>query len=106
MPFIKVSGISQEKLYEIGDKLIDIINYDIEVPRERIKLFYVPMVEIREGKEVEDKTINVEVEWLPRPQELCDKLANLYREFFNSLGYKKVRIYIKEISKERNYDFK
>lgn len=106
MPIIKVSGISQEKVCEIGDKLIDIINYDIEVPRERIKLYYLPMVEIRDGKEVEDKTVNIEVDWLPRPQELCDKLANLYKEFFNSLGYKKVRIYISEITKERNYDYK
>ena len=106
MPIIKVSGISQEKVCEIGEKLIDIINYDIDVPRERIKLYYLPMVEIREGKEVEDKTVNIEVDWLPRTQELCDKLANLYKEFFNSLGYKKVRIYISEISKERNYDYK
>lgn len=101
MPFIKVSGISQEKLCEIGEKLIDIVNHDIDVPRERIKLFYVPMVEIRNGQEVE-----IEVDWLPRPQELCDKLANLYKELFNSLGYSKVRIYISELTKERNYDYK
>ena len=106
MPFIKVSRISQEKLCEIGDKLIDIINYDIDVPRERIKLYHLPMVEIRDSKEVTDKTVNIEVDWLPRPQELCDKLAQLYKEFFNSLGYTKVRIYISEISKERNYDYK
>lgn len=106
MPFIKVSGISQEKLCEIGEKLIDIVNHDIDVPRERIKLFYVPMVEIRNGQEVEDKTVNIEVDWLPRPQELCDKLANLYKELFNSLGYSKVRIYISELTKERNYDYK
>lgn len=106
MPFIKVSGISQEKLCEIGDKLVDIVNFDVEVPRERIKLFYIPMIEIKEGKEVKDQTVNIEVEWLSRPQDVCDKLASSYKSLFNSIGYKKIRVYITEISKERNYDFK
>lgn len=102
MPYIKVSGVEKEKLCRMSKDLIDIVEKDIGVPRERIRLFYSPDMEIRDGKEEEGKVI-VNVDWMPRPQELCDKMAELYKEYFFKAGYKSLKMYFTEFVKEKYY---
>lgn len=104
MPYIKISGVPKEELIKMSKDLVDIVEKEIGVDREKIRLFYSPDIELRDGYEVKEKVI-VNVDWMPRPQELCDKMAELYREYFFKAGYKGLKMYFTEFVKEKYYLF-
>lgn len=102
MPYIRISGVPKDELCRMSKDLMDIVEKDVGVDREKIRIFYVPEIEIRDGKEEEGKVI-VDVDWMPRPQELCDKMAELYKEYFFKAGYKGLKMYFTEFIKEKYY---
>lgn len=89
MPHLKVSGISREKLKEISIDLISIVERESSTSKKYIKVFYNP-IEYIQGEE--DEIIIIEVYWMKRPQEICDKLALKLTEFFKEKGYSFVQV--------------
>ena len=102
MPYIRVTGVEKDELLKMSKDLIDIVNHDIGAKRENIRLFHSNDTEIKDGELVEG-LVNIDITWMPRSKELCDKLAELYREYFFKAGYKGVKIYFSEIVKEKYY---
>ncbi|NME36268.1 DUF1904 family protein [Fusobacterium sp. FSA-380-WT-3A] len=99
MPFVKISGISKEKVIEISEDLKNIIVKETETPKERIRVFYDSTVEIFDQKEVTER-IMIDIQWLPRPKEMREKVSQAYFSYFEDRGYKNIRIYFEDINKE------
>lgn len=99
MPFIKIAGLSENTVCEISKDLIDIVNKETDTPKERIRIFYNPMREIVDKKFSEDRVL-VDIEWMPRPLEMRKKVADNFFEYLENKGYKKVKIYFKDINKD------
>ncbi len=89
MPHLKISGISKEELKEISGDLISIVERESDTCKKYIKVFYNPLEYIQGN---EDEIIIVEIYWMPRPQEICDKLALKLTEFFKLRNYSFVQI--------------
>lgn len=102
MPYIKISGMSKEKVCEIGDNLINIMSEELEIPKERIRVFYDPKLEILNGKIVDDKVL-IDIEWMPRPVEVGEKVAKRFFEYFEKFDYKGIKIYFQDINKDYHY---
>ncbi len=102
MPYIKISGMSKEKVCEIGDNLINIMSEELKIPKERIRVFYDPKLEILNGKIVDDKVL-IDIEWMPRPVEVGEKVAKRFFEYFEKFDYKGIKIYFQDINKDYHY---
>ncbi|MCI6153324.1 DUF1904 family protein [Fusobacterium perfoetens] len=99
MPFVKISGISKEKVIEISEDLKNIIVKETETPKERIRIFYDNVVEIFNQKEINNRII-IDIQWLPRPKEMREKVSQAYFSYFENLGYKNIKIYFEDINRE------
>lgn len=99
MPYIKISGLPEEFVCKISEDLTDIVNKETNTPKERIRIFYNPMREVVGGKFIEDRVI-VDIDWMPRPMEMREKVANSFFEYLKNKGYEKVRIYFTDINKD------
>lgn len=99
MPFVKISGISKEKVMIISEDLKNIIVRETETPKERIRIFYDNKIEILEQEEVNDRVM-IDIQWLPRPKEMREKVSQAYFSYFENIGYKNIRIYFEDINKE------
>lgn len=102
MPYIIISGMSKEKVCEIGEDLINIVNEEAQVAKEKIRVFYDPKLEVSEGKIVDDKIL-IDIEWMPRPVQLREKVANKFFEYFEKFNYKNIKIYFQDINKDYYY---
>lgn len=69
----------REKIIEFSSNLTNIIFNTSNTSIDYIKIFYNP-IEYISGKE--KNIIIVEIYWMPRPQEICDKLAMEITNFF------------------------
>lgn len=70
MPHITVKGVTKEKLCEIADDLKRAVVEASQAKEEHVEIFYSPVCRI-DGVE----KISVDVYWMPRSQEICDKVA-------------------------------
>ena len=70
MPHITVRGIPEKELKEMANELKQAVVSAAEVKEEYVKIFYSPVRRVDAEEEVA-----VDVYWMPRPQELCDKVA-------------------------------
>ena len=102
MPYIKISGMSKERVCEIGEDLINIISEEVQVSKEKIRVFYDPKLEVSKGKIVDDKIL-IDIEWMPRPKEMREKVANKLFEYFEKFSYKNIKIYFQDINKDYYY---
>lgn len=89
MPHLKVSGITKEKLKKFSTDLISIVEEESSTSKKYIKVFYNPIDYIQGN---EDEIVIIEVYWMPRPQEICDRLALKLTEFFKEKGYSFVQV--------------
>lgn len=89
MPHLKISGIPKEKLKDISEELIFIVEKQSLTLRKYIKIFYNP-IEYIQGNE--NQIVIIDIFWMARPQEICDKLALKLTEFFKTKGYSFVQV--------------
>lgn len=89
MPHLKVNGIPKEKLKEISTDLISIVERESSTSKKYIKIFHNP-VEYIQGEE--DEIIIIEVYWMKRSQEICDRLALKLTEFLKKKGYSFIEV--------------
>lgn len=99
MPFIKIAGLPEKFLCDISEDLIDIVNKETDTPKKRIRIFYNPMKEIVEKNFVEDRVI-IDIDWMPRPMEMREKVSKAFFDYLENRGYKKIRIYFTDINKD------
>jgi len=102
MPYIKLSGLSKEKVCEASKDLVKIVSEVTNTPKERIRIFYNPTLEIVNGKICENR-LNVDIGWMPRPQEMCDEVAKQIKEYFNKDNFESIKIYFSEIVRDKFY---
>lgn len=103
MPRIVVKGMPKEDLKKVSKELFDAIATIIERPREAFTLDLVESVAILDGEEL--SRVHVEVSWVSRPKEMCERVANAINELLAPFGYDKVIIYFKDIDLEREFQF-
>lgn len=102
MPYIKVSGLTKEKICEVSDDLIEIVSKVTKTDKQKIRVFYNPMLEILDSKVCENR-LNIDIDWMPRPQKMCDKVANEFKEYFKNYNFEIVKVYFTELVKEKYY---
>ena len=73
MPRIVARGIKKEDLKKVSAELFDTIAGIIERPREAFTLDLVESVAILDGEEI--SRANIEIGWVERPVEVCEKVA-------------------------------
>jgi hypothetical protein len=79
MPHITVRGISKQKLCSITADLKKAVVEASEAKEEYVKIFYSPVCRVDKAEE-----ISADVYWMPRSQEICDKVAHAITTFFKS----------------------
>ena len=85
MPRIVARGIKKEDLKKVSAELFDTIAGIIERPREAFTLDLVESVAILDGEEI--SRANIEIGWVERPVEVCEKVANAVGALIKPLGY-------------------
>lgn len=102
MPYMKLSGLSKERVCEASKDLVEIVSKATDTPKERIRIFYNPTLEIVNGEICENR-LNIDVSWMPRPQEMCDEVAKKIKEYFIKDNFESIKVYFSEIVKDRFY---
>ena len=77
MPHITVQGVSEDKLRAIAKPLKELFVDTTGIKAEYVKVFYSPLHRIDDENEVA-----VDIYWMHRPQEMCDKVAEAVTVFF------------------------
>ena len=104
MPRIVARGFKKEDLKKVSAELFDTIAEIIERPREAFTLALIESVAILDGEEI--SRANLEIGWVHRPVEVCEKVANAVNELFKPLGYETVMISFKDIDLAYEFVFK
>lgn len=99
MPFIKISGISEELVCKIEKDLSKIVSDETNTPKERIRVFYSPLFEYLNGEKIQGRVM-IDIEWLPRPFEMRKNVSEKFIEYFEKIGIKSIRIYFRDIDKD------
>ena len=81
MPHVTVRGIQESELTAMAKELKKVVFETAEVKEEYVKIFYSPIRRVDEPEEV-----MVDVYWMHRPQELCDKVAAAITAFMKERG--------------------
>lgn len=89
MPHLKISGIKKEELKKFSTDLISIVEKESSTSKKYIKIFYNPINYIQGN---ENEIVIIEVYWMPRSQEICDRLALKLTEFFQMKGYSFIQV--------------
>ena len=82
MPRIVARGFKKEDLKKVSAELFDTIAEIIERPREAFTLDLVESVAILDGEEI--SRANLEIGWVHRPVEVCEKSLLLLMNFQTS----------------------
>ena len=80
MPRIVARGFKKEDLKKVSAELFDTIAEIIERPREAFTLDLIESVAILDGEEI--SRANLEIGWVHRPVEVCEKVATSKKPFF------------------------
>ena len=104
MPRIVARGIKKEDLKKVSAELFDTIAGIIERPREAFTLDLVESVAILDGEEI--SRANIEIGWVERPVEVCEKVANAVGALIKPLGYETVMVSVKSIDLAYEFVFK
>ena len=75
MPHITVQGVSEDKLRAVAKPLKELFVDTTGVKAEYVKVFHSPIHRI-------DDEIAVDIYWMHRSQEMCDKVAEVITAFF------------------------
>ena len=77
MPHITVQGVSEDKLRAVAKPLKELFVDTTGVKAEYVKVFHSPIHRIDDENE-----IAVDIYWMHRSQEMCDKVAEVITAFF------------------------
>lgn len=102
MPYIKLSGIDKERVFKARQDLINIVVKITGTEKEKIRIYYNPMEEIVDGK-IFKKRLSVEIDWMPRPKEMCDEVAKEFIQYFEDDEFEIIKIYFNELLKDKHY---
>lgn len=95
MPRIVAKGIKKEDLKKVSKELFDTISEIIDRPREAFTLDLIESIAILDGEEISRAAI--EIGWVARPVEVCEKVANAIGELIKPLGYETIMVSFKSI---------
>lgn len=95
MPRIVARGIKKEDLKKVSTELFDTISNIIERPRDAFTLDLVESIAILDGEEI--SRASIEISWVARPVEVCEKVANAVSELIKPLGYDTTMISFRSI---------
>ena len=96
MPRIVARGIKKEDLKKVSAELFDTIAEIIDRPRGAFTLDL-------DGEEI--SRANIEIGWVARPVEVCEKVANAVGEIIKPLGYETVMVSFKSIDLAYEFTF-
>ena len=77
MPHITVQGVSEDKLRAVAKPLKELFVDTTGVKAEYVKVFHSPIHRIDDENE-----LAVDIYWMHRSQEMCDKVAEVITAFF------------------------
>ncbi len=99
MPHITVRGMKEERLRVLAPEIKRTVVETAGVKEEYVKIFYSPIRRV----DAEDQTA-VDVYWMPRPQELCDRVATKITDLLKENGEGFVQVTFTEFSGSRFYE--
>ena len=104
MPKIVISGINEEVVRTVTPRLIPAVAEALACPVEWISFEYVPSVYF--GAEGEDRghCPMVEIYWFKRPEELMQKVSDIFSEELARVGINRVIIQIIDTLRENYFD--
>ena len=101
--FILENVSKKEDLKKVSAELFDTIAEIIDRPRGAFTLDLVESVAILDGEEI--SRANIEIGWVARPVEVCEKVANAVGEIIKPLGYETVMVSFKSIDLAYEFTF-
>lgn len=99
MPHVTVRGVSEEELKIMAADLKQTVVAAAEVKEEYVKVFYSP---VRRMDAADD--VAVDVYWMHRPQELCDRVAAAVTAFWKERGKGFVQVTFTEFPSNHFYE--
>lgn len=87
MPNITISGVSRCDAQDIAEDVGNIVSKDSETDLMHIKVFYSSLERI-DGEE----NLSIDIYWMPRKQEICDKVSRSLTEYLRKRAYSKIQI--------------
>lgn len=103
MPYITVRGVPCQRLCAMAEDIREIVANTTGTALQYIKIFHSPVVEIRQGQQVETRP-SLDVYWMPRPQEVCDALVAQMCAYFASQGFSDLECTFTEFPGRLFYD--
>ena len=99
MPHVTVRGVQEQELKDIAQELKMAVVTAAQTKEEWVKIFYSPIRRIDDEEEVA-----VDVYWMPRPQEVCDKVAAALTELLKAKGKGFVQVTFTEFPGSHFYE--
>ena len=99
MPHVTVRGVQEQELREISHELKRVVVSAAETKEEYVKIFYSPVRRVDEEEEVA-----VDIYWMHRPQELCDRVAKTVTDFLKDRGKGFVQVTFTEFPGSHFYE--
>ena len=99
MPHITVRGIDSQELREMSMELKGAVVEAAQVKEEYVKVFWSPVCRVEAPDEVA-----LDVYWMHRPQELCDKVAGVLTQLMKNKGRDFVQITFTEFPGSHFYE--
>lgn len=87
MPHIFVRGIPQEELQSLSSPIKELVTTISQAAPSYVKIFHDPMCRMDAPEDVA-----IDVYWMHRPQDLCDRMANALTELFQSRSVSFVQV--------------
>ena len=99
MPHVTVRGVQEQELKDIAQELKMAVVTAAQTKEEWVKVFYSPIKRVDAAEEVA-----VDVYWMPRPQDVCDKVAAALTELLKAKGKDFVQVTFTEFPGEHFYE--
>lgn len=99
MPHITVRGVEKQELAAMSGALKAAVVNAAQVKEEYVKVFHSPVCRVDAPEEVA-----VDVYWMPRPQETCDKVAAALTQLLKDKGKGFVQVTFTEFPGSHFYE--
>lgn len=101
MPHVTVRGVDEQELRQISGGLKQVVVTAAQVQESYVKIFYSPIRRVDAEEEVA-----VDVYWMPRPQETCDRVAEAITDYLTNQGKGFVQVTFTEFPGNHFYEDK
>ena len=99
MPHIIVRGVPEQELRDLSPAFKQVVVSAAQLNPDHLKIFYSPIRRVDQPEEVA-----VDVYWMPRPQELCDRVARDVTSFWQERGKGFVQVIFTELARNHFYE--